>query len=77
MDSMEYKISSTIAYLRLLHKDTQIKIENPLKINNSFLVGKAIGIIFVNTRFRKTVYNFREAAARANQGAAADFITIK
>ena len=53
MDNMRYKIGRDTARLKLLHRDTTIKIENPLKISNSFLVGKAIGIIFVNTRCKK------------------------
>ena len=88
MDNMEYKIGRDTARLRLLHRDTQIKIENPLKISNSFLVGKAIGIIFLNTRFKKSVYNLRDAKnaykqqlkdsdSRVNKSQVNDFITIK
>ena len=56
-ERFKFKISSTAAALFLLHRDTKIEIDKPLKIANSFIVGKAIGVLIINTRFKKEVYN--------------------
>ena len=34
MDKLDFKIGQAVSYLKLLHKDTQIKVENPLKLHN-------------------------------------------
>ena len=63
-DRYKFKISSTVATLWLLHRDTKIQIDKPLKIANSYIVGRAIGVLIVNSRFKKEVYNFRESEGK-------------
>ena len=57
---LNLNISPTVSKLKLLHKDSNKTVGKPLTIPNTKAIGKVIGVVITNTRFKKINYKFRE-----------------